>query len=66
MPVGPGRPAPCCCLTLPLAHAQLVVRGCADVQASFEKYCEVECMEGDNQYNAGDAGHGMQACLTLT
>ncbi len=43
-----------------------MVRGCADVQASFEKYCEVECMEGDNQYNAGDAGHGMQARLTPT
>lgn len=30
----------------------LNVRGCADIYASFEKYTEVEIMDGDNKYRA--------------
>lgn len=37
---------------------QLDVKGCKDIYASFDKYCEVEVLEGDNQYNAEK--HGMQ------
>ena len=38
---------------------QLDVRGCASVQASFEKFCEVERMEGRDQYQT--EVHGLQA-----
>ena len=37
---------------------QLDVKGCADVAASFGKYCEKEVLEGDNKYAA--EGHGLQ------
>ncbi|KAJ9540444.1 hypothetical protein OSB04_026950 [Centaurea solstitialis] len=37
---------------------QLDVKGCRDVYASFDKYVEVERLEGDNQYHA--EGHGLQ------
>ncbi|KAL5702532.1 ubiquitinyl hydrolase 1 [Ranunculus cassubicifolius] len=37
---------------------QLDVKGCRDVYASFDKYVEVECMEGDNKYQAEQ--HGLQ------
>jgi ubiquitin carboxyl-terminal hydrolase 7 len=37
---------------------QLDVKGCADIYASFDKYCEVETLEGDNKYDA--EGHGKQ------
>ncbi|KAL0719716.1 hypothetical protein Bca4012_069040 [Brassica carinata] len=37
---------------------QLVVKGCKDVYASFDKYVEVERLEGDNKYQA--EGHGLQ------
>ncbi|KAK9819401.1 hypothetical protein WJX81_005916 [Elliptochloris bilobata] len=37
---------------------QLDVRGCASVQASFEKFCEVERMEGRDQYQS--EVHGLQ------
>ncbi|XP_047962654.1 ubiquitin C-terminal hydrolase 12-like isoform X1 [Salvia hispanica] len=37
---------------------QLDVKGCKDVYASFDKYVEVERLEGDNKYHA--EGHGMQ------
>lgn len=40
---------------------QLDVKGCKDIYASFDKYCEVEVLEGDNQYNAEK--HGMQVQL---
>jgi ubiquitin carboxyl-terminal hydrolase 7 len=37
---------------------QLDVKDCRDIYASFDKYCEVEVLEGENQYNAEQ--HGMQ------
>ncbi|KAL3835481.1 hypothetical protein ACJIZ3_010217 [Penstemon smallii] len=37
---------------------QLDVKGCKDVYASFDKYVEVERLEGDNKYHAGR--HGLQ------
>ncbi|KAG2310103.1 hypothetical protein Bca52824_021660 [Brassica carinata] len=37
---------------------QLDVKGCKDVYASFDKYVEVERLEGDNKYHA--EGHGLQ------
>lgn len=41
-----------------LADLQLDVKGCTDVYASFDKYVEVERLEGDNKYHAED--HGLQ------
>ncbi|KAL8140936.1 hypothetical protein V2J09_006957 [Rumex salicifolius] len=35
---------------------QLDVKGCRDVYASFDKYVEVERMEGDNKYHAEQYG----------
>ncbi|GMI92284.1 ubiquitin-specific protease 13 [Hibiscus trionum] len=35
---------------------QLDVKGCRDVYASFDKYVEVERLEGDNKYHAGQYG----------
>ncbi|XP_071690524.1 ubiquitin C-terminal hydrolase 12-like [Rutidosis leptorrhynchoides] len=37
---------------------QLDVKGCQDVYASFDKYVEVERLEGDNKYQAEE--HGLQ------
>ncbi|GJV27165.1 ubiquitin carboxyl-terminal hydrolase 12-like protein isoform X2 [Tanacetum coccineum] len=37
---------------------QLDVKGCRDVYASFDKYVEVERLEGDNKYHATE--HGLQ------
>lgn len=37
---------------------QLDVKGCRDIYDSFDKYCEVETLEGDNKYEA--EGHGKQ------
>uniref|UniRef100_A0A0D9XTG5 ubiquitinyl hydrolase 1 n=1 Tax=Leersia perrieri TaxID=77586 RepID=A0A0D9XTG5_9ORYZ len=37
---------------------QLDVKGCRDVYASFDKYVEVERLEGDNKYQAEN--HGLQ------
>ncbi|PWA52381.1 TRAF-like protein [Artemisia annua] len=37
---------------------QLDVKGCRDVYASFDKYVEVELLEGDNKYRAEE--HGLQ------
>ncbi|XP_034693537.1 ubiquitin carboxyl-terminal hydrolase 12 isoform X3 [Vitis riparia] len=37
---------------------QLDVKGCRDVYASFDKYVEVERLEGDNRYQAEN--HGLQ------
>ena len=37
---------------------QLDVKGCKDVYDSFDKYVEVETLEGDNKYRA--EGHGLQ------
>ncbi|VAI14689.1 unnamed protein product [Triticum turgidum subsp. durum] len=41
-----------------LADLQLDVKGCHDVYASFDKYVEVERLEGDNKYQAEQ--HGLQ------
>ena len=46
-------------LTLTLSiDLQLDVKGCDDVYASFDKYVEVEKMDGDNKYRA--EGYGLQ------
>ncbi|KAJ0503443.1 putative ubiquitinyl hydrolase 1 [Helianthus annuus] len=37
---------------------QLDVKGCRDAYASFDKYVEVERLEGDNKYHAEQ--HGLQ------
>ena len=37
---------------------QLDVKGCRDVYDSFDKYVEVERLEGDNKYHAEK--HGLQ------
>lgn len=37
---------------------QLDVKGCRDIYASFDKYVEVERLEGDNRYHAEQ--HGLQ------
>ncbi|PKI33947.1 hypothetical protein CRG98_045654 [Punica granatum] len=37
---------------------QLDVKGCRDIYASFDKYVEVECLEGDNKYQSEQ--HGLQ------
>jgi len=39
-----------------LADLQLDVKGCRDVYASFDKYVEVERLEGDNKYHAEQYG----------
>lgn len=52
-----------------LADLQLDVKGCRDVYASFDKYVEVESLEGDNKYHA--ERYGLQVptsfalCVTL-
>lgn len=38
------------------ADLQLDVKGCQDVYASFDKYVEVERLEGDNKYHAEQYG----------
>lgn len=43
-----------------VADLQLDVKGCKDVYASFDKYVEVERLEGDNKYHAEE--HGLQVC----
>lgn len=35
---------------------QLDVKGCRDIYASFDKYVEVERLEGDNKYHAEQYG----------
>ena len=40
------------------ADLQLDVKGCKDVYASFDKYVEVEKLDGDNKYHAEQ--HGLQ------
>lgn len=42
---------------------QLDVKGCRDVYASFDKYVEVERLEGDNKYHAEE--HGLQVSLCV-
>ncbi|XVE68556.1 hypothetical protein DITRI_Ditri09bG0077400 [Diplodiscus trichospermus] len=40
----------------PFYDLQLDVKGCKDVYASFDKYVEVEHLEGDNRYHAEQYG----------
>lgn len=40
------------------ADLQLLVKGCKTMYDSFDKYVEVEKLDGQNQYQA--EGHGMQ------
>jgi hypothetical protein len=53
-----------------IVDLQLDVKGCRDVYASFDKYVEVERLEGDNKYHAErDSGlmtHGVEACLSIS
>ena len=44
-----------------MSDLQLDVKGCRDVYASFDKYVEVERLEGDNRYHAEQ--HGLQVGL---
>ena len=39
-----------------ISDLQLDVKGCRDVYASFDKYVEVERLEGDNKYHAEQYG----------
>lgn len=41
-----------------MADLQLNVKGCPDVYASFDKYVDVEHLEGGNKYYAPP--HGLQ------
>lgn len=41
-----------------VSDLQLDVKGCRDVYASFDKYVEVERLEGENKYQAEE--HGLQ------
>lgn len=45
------------------ADLQLDVKGCRDVYASFDKYVEVERLEGDNKYHAEEHGLQVSYCL---
>ena len=50
------------CTFVYLVDLQLDVKGCKDVYESFDKYVEVERLEGDNKYHA--EGHDLQVgCL---
>lgn len=46
------------------ADLQLLVRGCKDMYDSFNKYVEVEDLNGQNQYQA--EGHGLQVRPAFT
>lgn len=48
-------------ISLCMADLQLDVKGCCDVYASFDKYVEVERLEGDNKYHAEQ--YGLQVSL---
>lgn len=39
-----------------VSDLQLDVKGCKDIYASFDKYVEVERLEGDNKYRAEQYG----------
>ena len=43
-------------LTHVVPDLQLDVKGCKDIYASFDKYVEVERLEGDNKYHAEQYG----------
>ena len=50
-------------LNLWLPDLQLDVKGCKDVYESFNKYVEVENLEGDNKYHAEH--YGLQVVISL-
>lgn len=39
-----------------LPRLQLDVKGCKNIYDSFDRYCEVETMDGANQYNTDTFG----------
>lgn len=43
-------------LSFCFADLQLDVKGCKDVYESFDKYVEVERLEGENKYHAEQFG----------
>lgn len=45
------------------ADIQLDVKGCRDIYASFDKYVEIEHLEGDNKYQSEQ--HGLQVSSNL-
>jgi hypothetical protein len=45
---------------------QLDVKGCRDVYASFDKYVEVEKLDGDNKYHAEQFGLQVYTLLQFT
>ena len=47
------------------ADLQLDVKGCRDVYASFDKYVEVERLEGDNKYHAEEHGLQVSYCYLM-
>lgn len=47
------------------ADLQLDVKGCRDVYASFDKYVEVERLEGDNKYHAEELGLQVGCCFYI-
>lgn len=47
-----------CLPYLCMSDLQLDVKGCCDVYASFDKYVQVEHLDGDNKYRAEQ--HGLQ------
>ena len=50
--------------TISFVDLQLDVKGCRDVYASFDKYVEVERLEGDNKYHAEQ--YGLQVCWFMS
>ena len=48
-----------------MADLQLDVKGCRDIYASFDKYVEVERLEGDNKYHAEEHGLQVSQCLLI-
>lgn len=44
-----------------MADIQLLVKGCSDVYASFDKYVEVDYLDGDNKYSS--ELYGLQVSL---
>lgn len=50
-------------LAYAITDLQLDVKGCRDVYASFDKYVEVERLEGDNKYHAEQ--YGLQVSILI-
>lgn len=41
----------------------LAIKGCKNIEECFEKYIETEKLDGANQYDTGDGGHGKQDAI---